>query len=131
MGRPLLILVLVAGLAPAQPRAKDGEWPSYAADTRGSRYRPLSQIDASNFGKLEIAWRFKTDNLGARPEFKLEGTPLMAGGTLYATAGFFTVTIARKQDPATGATFPHFPYDSGKKPVMGALPGRRSPSLEV
>jgi len=28
--------------------------------------------------RSEIAWRFKTDFLGPRPEFKLEGTPLMA-----------------------------------------------------
>jgi quinoprotein glucose dehydrogenase len=93
-------LVSFASLVLAQPSARDGEWPSYTADTRGSRYRPLSQIDAGNFGKLEIAWRFKTDNLGARPEFKLEGTPLMAGGTLYATAGSRRSVIAL--DPATG-----------------------------
>jgi glucose dehydrogenase len=37
----------------------------------------------SNFSKLEVAWRFKTDNLGPRPENKLEGTPIM----IYATAG--------------------------------------------
>src|SRR6185369_2147634 len=36
---------------------------------------------------LEVAWRFKTDNLGTRPEYKLEGTPLMIGGVLYATGG--------------------------------------------
>jgi quinoprotein glucose dehydrogenase len=100
MGRLLLTVVLLTGLAAAQPGAREGEWPSYAADTRGSRYRPFGQIDGSNFAKLEIAWRFKTDNLGARPEFKLEGTPLMAGGTLYATAGSRRSVIAL--DPATG-----------------------------
>ena len=47
----------------------------------GTKYRPLDQIDASNFDKLEIAWRFKTDNLGSRPEYKLEGTPLMVNGS--------------------------------------------------
>ena len=65
----------------------NGEWPSYTGDTRGSRYSPLYQINASNFNKLEIAWRFKTDSLGTRPEYKLEGTPLMVGGVLYATGG--------------------------------------------
>jgi hypothetical protein len=34
-----------------------------------------------------VAWRFKTDNLGARPEFNLESTPLMDNGVVYATAG--------------------------------------------
>ena len=54
---------------------------------KGTRYSPLDQIDASNFNKLEVAWRFKTDNFGPFPEFKLEGTPLMIKGVLYTTAG--------------------------------------------
>src|SRR5207253_4101679 len=62
-------------------------WPTYAGDLKGSRYRPLDQINASNFSKLEVAWRFKTDSLGTRPEYKLEGTPLMVNGVLYATGG--------------------------------------------
>ena len=61
-------LILAAGAAPGQPRAKDGEWSTYAADLAGTRYRPLEQIDATNFDKLEVAWRFKTDSLGNRPE---------------------------------------------------------------
>src|SRR5262245_63932835 len=62
---------------PGFPSTKNGEWPYYMADVRGSRYSPLDQINAENFNKLEVAWRFKTDNLGTRPEYKLEGTPLM------------------------------------------------------
>ena len=48
---------------------------------------PLDQINATNFSKLEIAWRFSTNNLGPRAEFNLQGTPLMVGGKLYATGG--------------------------------------------
>ena len=59
---------------------KNGDWPAYTADISGARYCPLDQINASNFNKLEVAWRFKTDNLGTRPEFKLEGTPLVVKG---------------------------------------------------
>jgi quinoprotein glucose dehydrogenase len=70
-----------------QPSTKNGEWPYYTADVKGSRYSPLDQINASNFNQLEVAWRFKTDNLGTRPEFKLEGTPLMVKGVVYATGG--------------------------------------------
>jgi quinoprotein glucose dehydrogenase len=69
------------------PSTKKGDWPYYTADEKGSKYSPLDQINASNFNKLEVAWRFKTDNLGTRPEFKLEGTPLAINGTLYVTAG--------------------------------------------
>src|SRR5260370_41896964 len=71
--------------ASAQSHPKDTEWPSYAADLAGTRYRPLDQINVANFSDLEIAWRIKTDNFGDRPEYKLEGTPLMVNGVLYAT----------------------------------------------
>ena len=77
-----------------------GEWPSYTGDTRGSRYAPLDQVTAENFGTLEVAWRFKTDALGPRPEFKLEGTPLMVGGVLYATGGTRRAVVAL--DAVTG-----------------------------
>jgi quinoprotein glucose dehydrogenase len=70
-----------------QPSTKNGEWPYYTADLKGTKYSPLDQINASNFNKLEVAWRFKTDHLGPRPEYKLEGTPLMVKGTVYATGG--------------------------------------------
>src|SRR5476649_929493 len=73
--------------ATGQPSTKNGEWPYYTADVKGSKYSPLDQVNASNFNKLEVAWRFKTDSLGPRPEYKLEGTPLMVKGVLYTTAG--------------------------------------------
>ena len=69
------------------PSTANGDWPHYTADMRGTKYSPLDQINATNFNKLEVAWRFKTDNLGPRPEFKLEGTPLAINGVLYATGG--------------------------------------------
>jgi quinoprotein glucose dehydrogenase len=93
-------LVVVAPAASPQSQPKNTEWPSYAADLAGTRYRPLDQINASNFSDLEIAWRIKTDNFGDRPEYKLEGTPLMVNGVLYATAGSRRAAIAL--DPGTG-----------------------------
>jgi quinoprotein glucose dehydrogenase len=77
---------------------QNGEWPTYNGDLAGSRYSPLDQINASNFNKLEVAWRFKTDNLGTRPEYKLEGTPLMVKGMLYATGGTRRSVFALKAD---------------------------------
>ena len=64
-----------AGTARA-PSTSAGDWPHYTADIRGTKYSPLDQINAANFKTLEVAWRFKTDMLGPRPEYKLEGTPL-------------------------------------------------------
>ena len=47
-------LALVAPPALPQSQAKTTDWPSYAADLAGTRYRPLDQINASNFNDLEI-----------------------------------------------------------------------------
>jgi glucose dehydrogenase len=69
------------------PSAQNGDWVHYASDIRGTRYLPLDQITAANSNRLEVAWRFSTANLGPRPEFNLQGTPLVVGGTLYATGG--------------------------------------------
>jgi quinoprotein glucose dehydrogenase len=81
------LATLIKAQAPGMPSTKNGDWTHYTADVRGSRYSPLDQINAGNFKDLEVAWRFKTDNLGTRPEFKLEGTPLMVKGVVYATGG--------------------------------------------
>src|SRR5436190_5511342 len=94
--------VLAAALVAAQPAAPPAntEWRSYAGDLRHQHYAPLDQINAGNFNTLEVAWRFKTDSLGPRPEFKLEGTPLMVNGVLYTTAGTRRAVVAL--DAATG-----------------------------
>jgi quinoprotein glucose dehydrogenase len=83
----LWMTVRTAGQMTAMPSTKNGDWTHYTADAKGTKYSPLDQITAANFNKLEVAWRFKTDNLGTRPEFKLEGTPLAIKGVLYTTAG--------------------------------------------
>ena len=57
-----------AQLLVAQQGAANGEWPSYGGDLGHTRYSALSQINAQNFSELELAWSFKPDNLGPRPE---------------------------------------------------------------
>ena len=101
MSRRLLLAFLACGVvwlcvmtplsgqsaATGKPSTANGEWPHYTADIKGTKYSPLDQINAANFNQLQVAWRFKTDHFGPRPEYKLEGTPLMVKGSLYATAG--------------------------------------------
>src|ERR1700752_165749 len=85
---PVASLVIGAVMpAGAQTGAKNGEWRTYGGDLGNTRYSPLDQINASNFGKLQVAWRFSTTNLGPWPEFNLEATPLMVGGVVYSVAG--------------------------------------------
>ncbi len=96
----LIGLLLAGGGLRGQIGATNGEWRSYGGDLGHTRYSPLDQIDASNFSKLEVAWRFKTDGLGPRPEFQLESTPLMVGGRVFSTAGTRRAVVAL--DATTG-----------------------------
>ncbi len=99
-----LIAVALATLTTAsvqgQAGAPKGEWPTYGGDLGHTRYSALDQINAGNFSKLEVAWRFKTDNLGPRVEFNLQSTPLMVGGRLYSTGGTRRAVVSL--DAATG-----------------------------
>ncbi|MEQ1912232.1 MAG: PQQ-binding-like beta-propeller repeat protein, partial [Vicinamibacterales bacterium] len=100
----------------AQPSTKGGEWPHYNGDIRGTRYSPLDQINTSNFSKLEVAWRFKTDSFGPRPEFKLEGTPIMIKGVLYSTAGVRRAVVAL--DAKSGEVLWTHSVREGKRAVV-------------
>jgi quinoprotein glucose dehydrogenase len=81
------LMLASAAMAQTVTPVPDVEWRTYAGDLAASHYKPLDQINAANFNKLEVAWRFKTDSIGNRPEYKLEGTPLEIGGVIYTTAG--------------------------------------------
>src|SRR5260221_1918894 len=94
------LLILAGSPLAGQAGAKNGEWTTYGADLGNTRYAPLDQINAGNFSKLEIAWRFKTDSLGPRPEYQFESTPLMVNGIVYSTAGTRRAVVAL--DAGTG-----------------------------
>jgi glucose dehydrogenase len=94
------LLIWAAPRIAGQSGARNGEWTTYGGDLGNTRYAPLDQINAGNFSKLEIAWRFKTDSLGPRPEYQFESTPLMVHGVLYSTAGTRRAVVAL--DAATG-----------------------------
>jgi len=93
LSRRLMLSTTMAGLAAASLplRAKaapgDTQWPTYGGNLASWRYAPLDQINAANFNKLEVAWQFKTDNYGPRPEAILEATPLLINGRLFSTVG--------------------------------------------
>ncbi|MGE3511761.1 MAG: PQQ-binding-like beta-propeller repeat protein, partial [Vicinamibacterales bacterium] len=89
------------------------DWPTYGADLANTRYAPLDQINASNFNKLEVAWRFKTDSLGPRPEFQLQSTPLVVKGVMYSTAGTRRAVVAL--DAKTGEQLWMHSINEGKR----------------
>jgi len=98
---PTLLLILWATLtAIGQSVSTHADWPTYGGDLASTRYSPLDQIGAANFNKLEVAWRFKTDSLGPRPEFEFQSTPLVVNGVLYTTGGARRAAVAL--DATTG-----------------------------
>jgi quinoprotein glucose dehydrogenase len=115
----MAVALVWASAGPAgqsSPSTANGEWTHYTADVRGSRYSPLSQIDGSNFNKLEVAWRFKTESFGPRPEYKLEGTPLMVKGVIYTTAGASRSVVAL--DAKTGELMWAHSYPEGVRAAV-------------
>ena len=122
VGAGAIVAVALAGLqltpsaqrGTAAPAATPrGEWRTYGADLASTRYSPLDQITGANFSKLEVAWRFKTDHLGPRPEYNYQSTPLMVGGVLYVTAGSRRAVVAL--DAATGEQLWMHREDEGKR----------------
>ena len=111
------VVALLVGVATVSMRGqwtpKVGEWPTYSGDLAATRYSPLDQINASNFGKLQLAFRFKTENLGPRPEFQFQSTPLMVNGRLFTTAGTRRAAVAL--DATTGEMLWMHSINEGKR----------------
>ena len=105
--------MLTTAAVSGQTTPKPGEWTTYGANLASTRYSPLDQITKDNFNKLEVAWRFKTDALGPRPEFNFQGTPLMVDGVVYSTAGTRRAVVAL--DAGTGEMLWMHSENEGKR----------------
>src|SRR5262249_33140296 len=74
---------------PDQPAAPvrgnpPGEWRYWGADAWSTRYSPLDQINASNFGQLKVAWQWNAGAFGADEYYRT--TPIYANGRLFTVA---------------------------------------------
>jgi quinoprotein glucose dehydrogenase len=109
----IVLCVALSALISGQRGVTNGEWPHWGGDLGSTKYSPLDQINRDNVKNLRIAWRWKSENYGPRPQFNMEGTPLMVGGVLYATAGFRPNVVAI--DAATGETLWNYRLDEGAR----------------
>jgi quinoprotein glucose dehydrogenase len=88
MKRLVFMMLIVPALGHAAPEPAGG-WSSYGGDPGGSRYSPLTQITPENVRDLQVAWIYRTGELGqgvkdwSRSAF--EATPILFDGTLYLT----------------------------------------------
>ncbi len=106
-----------APVASAQ-QAPSGDWKHYGGGLANQRYSPLDLINRDTVGKVQIAWRWRSDNFSVPPEGRNESTPIMVNGTLYFTTGTQRWVIAA--DAATGATKWTWRLEEGDR-------GRRAP----
>ena len=120
----MVCCVAVGSGAPGAESAKqghsaDGEWRRHGGDHASSRYSPAAQIDGSNFGQLDVAWRWRSadhevplDVLPGYDTGHYRSVPLMIGGRVFAPTSLGQVALL---DPATGE--PVWPIE--QRPVNG------------
>src|SRR5579863_6114827 len=104
------LVTFATSLEAQQPRAVDaavlkaagtandsmsGSWLSYGRTQGETRYSPLNQINASNAGKLGLAWSYVVGAGGGNQE----GTPLVWNNTIY---GITTWSVVYAVDGRTG-----------------------------
>ena len=77
------------------------EWTHYGGSQHGLQYSSLSQITPDNVDQLEVAWLFRTGELGQghREPFAFQANPILVEGRLYLPTGS---AIVFALDPATG-----------------------------
>jgi quinoprotein glucose dehydrogenase len=88
---------------PADVALQNLQWPAYGGDAGGTRYSDQRQIDRSNVVHLEVAWQYRTGELGqgfkSADKLAFEATPVLANGSLFLSA---PTGIVIALDPSTG-----------------------------
>lgn len=97
----ILVATLCAAQADAQVPTHAGDWTAYGRTAQGDRHSPLTQITPENVAELEVAWRFRTGELGRATggKVKLETTPLVFEGVMYLNTPLGQVIAL---DPVSG-----------------------------
>ena len=109
----VIAFAVAATLLTPHVAAAEGEWTSYGADARNTKYSSLREINAENARSLRIVWRWSSpDNeIVNNPKLHLnlfEGTPVVWDGSLYVATGLHQ---AARIDARTGKT--RWVYDPG------------------
>jgi glucose dehydrogenase len=103
-GVALAASLLAATAASAQrlPGTENGEWRYFGGDAGFTRSSPLDQINAGNFGDLQVAWVWRGDNYSRNRDYFFRSTPIFVDGMLYTVVGTRRQVVAI--DPASGET---------------------------
>ncbi len=102
-----------------QDRSTGADWPTYNRDLAGTRFSPLTQINAENVGGLREAWSYElgrnatTGHLGGGSQF----TPLVIDGVMYLAGADHVGAL----DAATGEEQWRFAFRPGRIPSRRGL----------
>ena len=113
----LVGVVLAAGAAvgltgmaqQSATRNPDADWPTYNRDLAGTRYSPLTQINANNVGQLKQVWSYRLrpeagvvvpaiNQPASASEMFQQVTPIVVNGVMYMPSGNRVVAL----EPETG-----------------------------
>jgi lanthanide-dependent methanol dehydrogenase len=83
LGSTLLLAASLTPHGPAWAQAAGAEWTTPAGTVQGTRFSSLSQIDASNAGRLTQEFQFVTGVKAGH-----QGAPLVVGNTMYVVGPF-------------------------------------------
>ena len=78
------LLQLVPTLVAVAGESRD--WPAYLGDRERSHYSPLTQINARNVARLQVAWTHHSGDARADDRSQIQCNPLVVGGVLYGTS---------------------------------------------
>ena len=86
-----------------QQQSQADQWPAYGGDAGGNRYSPLTQVTPANVKGLQVAWTYRTGELGENAEsgksLTFEATPIHFDGRLHLSTSYGKVIAL---DPASG-----------------------------
>ena len=105
LGDSLLVAAMVVLSTSDAHAAEDSAepWSFYGADAAGTRYSPLDSITPDNVAKLQVAWTYRTGELGdgfaQADKLAFEATPILVNDTLFLST---PTDIVIALDPATG-----------------------------
>jgi quinoprotein glucose dehydrogenase len=108
-----------------QSETPSGEWRYYGGDPGSTKYSPLDQINRANVGELKIAWSWDSPDLPIQKgnrmlsSFAYENTPLMVGGTLYASTSLCQIAAINAQTGKTVWVFDPQSYKVGRPTNLG------------
>ena len=114
----LAAAVLPALQAQVQTAQKNAaaEWPMYNRDLGGTRFSPLTQINAKNVGRLTRAWTYKVGKVKAEGiTGGAELTPIVVNGRMYLTTNNKLVAL----EPETGKEVWAFDLKNGEPTRRG------------